>query len=54
MPRAKKFFERMLTWVPEGTIARIDAVLAPTEDRADLVRAALERELKRRERAQAA
>jgi uncharacterized protein (UPF0210 family) len=35
----------------EGTFARIDAVLAPTEDRADFVRAAVERELQRRERA---
>jgi hypothetical protein len=54
MPRVKKYAERMLTWVIEGTIARIDAALAPTEDRADLVREAIERELKRRERRSAA
>ena len=54
MPRVKKYFERMLTWLPEGTTARIDAVLVSTEDRADFVREAIERELKRRERRVAA
>ncbi|GJD93316.1 hypothetical protein [Methylobacterium iners] len=34
----------------EGTLARIDAVLAPKEKRADFIREAVERELKRRER----
>lgn len=34
-----------------GTLARIDAVLADGEKRSDLIREAVERELKRRERA---
>ena len=50
MPRIKKYFEHMVARFLEGTFARIDAVLAPTEDRAEFVRAAVERELKRRER----
>ena len=49
MPRVKKYFERMLTWLPEGTFDRIDAVLRPTEDRASFVRAVVQRELRRRE-----
>ena len=51
MARVKRYSERMLTWVTDGTIGRIDAVRDATEDRADFVRAAIERELKRRERA---
>lgn len=35
---------------PAGTLARIDAVLDEDEGRADLIREAVERELKRRER----
>jgi hypothetical protein len=35
---------------PAGTLARIDAVLEDGEKRADLLREAVERELKRRER----
>lgn len=35
---------------PEGTLARIDAVLDDGEKRSDLIREAVERELKRRER----
>jgi hypothetical protein len=54
MPRVKKFFDRMLVWLPKGTFARIDAVLGPTEDRADFVRGAVEHALKRRERGAAA
>lgn len=34
---------------PSGTLARIDAVIAPGEKRSDFIRAAVERELKRRE-----
>ncbi len=45
--------EKMLLRLPAGTTARIDAVLGPIEDRSDFVRAAIERELKRRERAAA-
>jgi uncharacterized protein (UPF0210 family) len=51
MARVKRYFEAMMARFLEGTFARIDAVLAPTEDRADFVRAAVERELQRRERA---
>lgn len=36
---------------PEGTLARIDAALEEGEKRSDLIREAVERELKRRERA---
>lgn len=35
---------------PEGTLARIDAVLAEGEKRSDFIREAVEREIKRRER----
>jgi hypothetical protein len=35
---------------PEGTLERIDAALAEGEKRSDLIREAVERELKRRER----
>ena len=35
---------------PEGTFARIAAVLERDEDRTDFVRVAVERELKRRQR----
>ncbi|WP_425326599.1 YlcI/YnfO family protein [Pseudaminobacter salicylatoxidans] len=35
---------------PEGTFDRIDSVLEPGENRADFVRRAVERELKRRKR----
>ena len=35
---------------PEGTLKRIDAVLEEKESRADLIREAVEKELKRRER----
>ena len=35
---------------PAGTIARMDAVLETGEKRADLLREAVERELRRRER----
>lgn len=33
---------------PEGTLARIDAALAPKEKRSDFIREAVERELARR------
>jgi hypothetical protein len=39
----------MLARFPEGTFERIEAVLAEREDRTDFVRAAVERELERRE-----
>lgn len=37
---------------PEGTLERIDSVLEEGEKRSDLIREAVERELKRRERLQ--
>lgn len=48
--RPKKFTEEMLARFVADTFARIAAVLRPDEDRADFVREAVERELKRRER----
>ena len=39
--------------VPAGTLGRIDDVLRDGEKRADFIRAAIERELKRRERTNA-
>lgn len=50
MSRKLKFVEFMAARFPAGTFDRIAAVLTPTEDRADFVRAAVESELKRRER----
>lgn len=44
--------EQMPARFPAGTLARIDAVLRPGEKRADVIRIGVERELKRRERAQ--
>jgi hypothetical protein len=41
----------MLARFPEGTFERIEAVLAEREDRTEFVRAAVERELERRETA---
>jgi hypothetical protein len=37
---------------PEGTLARIDAVLTAREKRSDLIRQAVEREIERRQKAQ--
>ena len=49
--RKKTNFEQMPARFPDGTLERIDAALDPDENRADFLRAAVERELKRRERA---
>lgn len=43
--------EDMQARFPEGTFDRIEAVLEDSEDRTDFVRVAVEKELKRRERA---
>jgi predicted DNA-binding protein len=43
--------ERLLARLSAGTKERIDAALGEDEGQADLVREAIERELKRRERA---
>jgi hypothetical protein len=48
--RKMKFPEKMVTPFPPGTISRMDAVIGDTEDRTDLVRDAVEKELARRER----
>jgi hypothetical protein len=50
MGRKKQWAEDMQARFPEGTFARISAVLGGGEDRTDFVREAVERELKRRER----
>lgn len=51
MGRAKKWTEDMQARFPDGTFARIEGTLEKGEDRTSFVRAAVERELKRRERA---
>ena len=51
MGRKKMWAEDMQARFPDGTFARIEAVLEKDEDRTDFVRHAVERELKRRERA---
>jgi hypothetical protein len=50
MGRKKLWAEDMQARFPEGTFERIEAVLDEGEDRTDFVRAAVDRELKRRER----
>lgn len=50
MGRKKLWSEDMQARFAEGTFERIDAVLKEDEDRTDFVRAAVERELKKRER----
>lgn len=52
--RKKTNFEQMPARLPDGTFERMDAVLEPGENRTDFLRAAIERELKRRERAKSA
>lgn len=51
MGRKKMWAEDMVARFAEGTFDRIDAVRHDGEDRTDFVREAVERELKRRERA---
>ena len=48
--RKKRWAEDMVARFAEGTFDRIAAVLAPGEDRTDLVREAVDREVKRREK----
>jgi metal-responsive CopG/Arc/MetJ family transcriptional regulator len=50
MGRKQINFEQIPARLPEGTLERIDAVLGEKEKRSDLIREAVERELKRRER----
>jgi len=49
MGRPKLWSEDMQSRFAEGTFARIEEVLKKGEDRTEFVRAAVERELKRRE-----
>jgi hypothetical protein len=49
--RKKLWHEHINLTLPERAKARMDAVLEDGEDRLDLIRSAIERELKRRERA---
>ncbi|WP_337271488.1 hypothetical protein [Oryzifoliimicrobium ureilyticus] len=46
--RKKQFTERLQLPLPEGTTARMDALLEENEFRLDLIRLAIEKELKRR------
>jgi hypothetical protein len=48
--RKKEWTEQLRLPLAEGTTARIDAVLAENEPRLDMIREAIEREIKRRER----
>ncbi|NIJ18486.1 hypothetical protein FHS95_000155 [Sphingomonas naasensis] len=50
MGRKKRWAEDMVARFAEGTFARINGVLTEGEDRTDLVREAVDRELRRRER----
>ena len=50
MGRKKMWAEDMVARFSEGTFERIEAALDDDEDRTDFVRAAVEKELKRRER----
>lgn len=49
--RKKRWAEDMVARFAEGTFARVTAVLSDGEDRTDFVREAVDRELKRREKA---
>jgi metal-responsive CopG/Arc/MetJ family transcriptional regulator len=49
MGRKKLWSENVNLTLPEGAKARMDAALEEGEDRLELIREAIERELKRRE-----
>lgn len=49
MGRPKQFHERLLLPLPKGETARIDLVLSDGETRLDMIREAIEREIKRRQ-----
>lgn len=51
MGRTKLWHENVNLTLPKGAKARMDAVLAEGEDRLDLIRSAIEKEVTRRERA---
>lgn len=48
MGRPKLYEEQMPARLPQGTMARMDAVLQENETRADLLRRAIDREIKHR------
>lgn len=50
MKRRIKFPERVYCRAPEGTMQRCKDAAEPHEDASDVIRMAIERELKRRER----
>ena len=50
MGRQRSWTERINLTLPEGARARMDAVLEADEDRLDLIRTAIDREVKRRQR----
>lgn len=50
MGRKKLWAENVNLTLPEGAKARMDAALEEGEDRLDLIRTAIEKELKRREK----
>jgi hypothetical protein len=50
MGRKKQFTERLTLPLPEGTTGRIDALLDKGEARLDLIREAIDKEVRRRER----
>lgn len=51
MGRKKLWHEAVNLTLPEGAKAKMDSVLDPGEDRLDLIREAIEREVRRRLRA---
>ena len=53
MGRKKLWAENVNLTLPAGAKARMDAALEEGEDRLDLIRKAIERELKRREKGEA-
>ena len=50
MGRKLRYPEKMIAALPAGTFERMAAVMRKDEDKTDLVREAVERELERRER----
>ena len=48
--RKKEYPDRITLPLAEGVLAKVDAVLSAGEPRLDMIREAIEREIKRRER----
>ena len=51
--RKKEYPDRITLPLADGVLARVDAVLSEGEPRLDMIREAIEREIKRRERQKA-